>query len=72
MSKESKPRDRWDQVYTASRARPPEWCWGCGYYRVVHGTHRADCTASPPGCPRCLYYLNMHGVHRADCQNRAA
>lgn len=43
MSKESKPRDRWDQVNTASRDRRG-FCTGCGYYHAVHGTHRDDCT----------------------------
>lgn len=45
MSKESKPRDRWSQVYTAAADRPREFCPGCGYHRVVNGAHRADCTA---------------------------
>jgi hypothetical protein len=44
MSKESKGRDRWSQVFSASHGRPANWCKGCGYYRVVHGVHRADCT----------------------------
>jgi hypothetical protein len=44
MSKESKPRDRWNQVYSAAHNRHPDWCKGCGYYRVVHHEHRADCT----------------------------
>lgn len=45
MSKESKPRDRWSQVYTAAADRPKAFCPGCGYHRVVAGQHRADCTA---------------------------
>jgi len=45
MSKESKPRDRWSQVYTAANDRPIDFCKGCGYYRVVNGEHRDDCTA---------------------------
>jgi hypothetical protein len=47
MSKESKPRDRWSQVFTTSHDRPDAWCKGCGYYPVVHGDHRADCTSPP-------------------------
>jgi len=44
MSKESKPRDLWRQVFEAAQDRPDTWCKGCGYYPVVHdGTHRADC-----------------------------
>jgi hypothetical protein len=46
MSKESKPRDRWHQLFAAAHGRPDTWCKGCGYYRVVHDTHRADCTAT--------------------------
>ncbi|MFA5711999.1 hypothetical protein [Mycolicibacterium sp.] len=45
MSKESKPRDRWDQVYTAGHDRPRDYCPGCGYHLHCHGTHRNDCTA---------------------------
>jgi hypothetical protein len=45
MSKESKPRDRWSQVYTAATDRPHDFCPGCGYYRTVNGRHRPDCTA---------------------------
>lgn len=45
MSKESKPRDRWSQVFTAATDRPDTYCPGCGYYRTVNGHHRADCTA---------------------------
>lgn len=51
MSRESKPRDRWSQVFTASHSRPEMWCKGCGYYRVMHGEHRADCMA--PRCADC-------------------
>lgn len=43
MSKESKPRDRWSQVFTAARDRVG-MCSGCGYYLAVYGQHRADCT----------------------------
>lgn len=46
MSKESKPRDRWSQVYTAAADRPKTFCPGCGYHRVAHGQHRLDCTAT--------------------------
>lgn len=44
MSKMSKPRDRWNQVYTAAHDRSPDYCCGCGYYFVANGVHRADCT----------------------------
>ena len=45
MSKESKPRDRWSQVFYAAAGRPRGWCKGCGYWPVVNdGAHRADCT----------------------------
>lgn len=43
MSKESKPRDLWQQVFAAAADRPDSWCKGCGYYRVVTGAHRLDC-----------------------------
>jgi hypothetical protein len=47
MSKESKPADRWQQVFSAAADRPPDWCKGCGYWPVVNdGAHRADCTLS--------------------------
>lgn len=53
MSKESKPRDRWSQVYTAAVDRPATWCKSCGYYRVVHGVHRADCFFLAHRCRDC-------------------
>jgi hypothetical protein len=43
VSKESKPRDLWRQVFAAPADRPDTWCKGCGYYHVVHGVHRDDC-----------------------------
>lgn len=43
MSKESKPRDRWSQVFTAAADRAG-FCKGCGYYYAANGTHRTDCT----------------------------
>lgn len=46
MSKTSKPRDRWHQVFAAARDREG-FCPGCGYYLAVHNTHRGDCTAEP-------------------------
>lgn len=46
MSKESKPRDRWHQVFASAVNRPDTWCKGCGYYNVVHGEHRADCVVA--------------------------
>ena len=48
MSKESKSRDRFRQSIEATRDRPGDFCTGCGYYRVVNGNHRGDCTASNP------------------------
>lgn len=48
MSKESKPRDRWDQVFSAARDRDG-FCPGCGYYFAVYDTHRDDCTAQTSG-----------------------
>jgi hypothetical protein len=45
MSKNSKPADRWQQVFAAGHDRPDTWCRGCGYYLAAHGVHRADCTA---------------------------
>lgn len=44
MSKESKPRERWRRVMQAPRDRPNTFCKGCGYYHVVYGVHRRDCT----------------------------
>lgn len=49
MSKESKPRDRWDQVFTAARDRPDNHCPSCGYHPVVNdGRHRDDCAIAHP------------------------
>ena len=48
MSKESKPADLWRHVFAAGHDRPGTWCKGCGYYRTVDGTHRADCTTQTP------------------------
>ena len=49
MSKESKPRDRWRQLYQSAHDRPEAFCPGCGYYPAVNnGTHRADCTRKKP------------------------
>lgn len=46
MSKESKPADRWRQVFASGHDRHPDFCPGCGYYPVVNGSiHRNDCTA---------------------------
>lgn len=45
MSKESKPRDRWHQVFAAACDRSGH-CPSCGYYPAVHaGHHRVDCMA---------------------------
>lgn len=58
MSKESKPRARWNHLNASTAARPKEYCKGCGYYYLVHGAHRNDCTATDPstagpaGAPR--------------------
>jgi hypothetical protein len=44
MSKNSKPGDRWRQVFSAEHDRPTTWCKSCGYWSVVNGgAHRADC-----------------------------
>jgi hypothetical protein len=43
MSKESKPRDLWRQVFETAHDRPATWCKGCGYFRVAHRFHRTDC-----------------------------
>lgn len=43
------------------------WCPGCGLHRHVTGTHRADCTSTPPPCGHCRYYPAVHGEHRPDC-----
>ncbi|SRX93583.1 hypothetical protein MSP7336_01822 [Mycobacterium shimoidei] len=45
MSKESKPRDRWDQVFTAATDRKG-FCVGCGYHHAANGAHRTDCTSA--------------------------
>ena len=44
MSKESKPADLWRHMFAAGHDRPGTSCKGCGYYHVVYGDHRADCT----------------------------
>jgi hypothetical protein len=44
MSKESKRRDRYDQLDSAGHDRPDTFCPGCGYYLTVNGEHRNDCT----------------------------
>lgn len=44
MSKESKPRDRWRQVFASATDRTGH-CHGCGYYLAVHNAHRVDCVA---------------------------
>lgn len=44
MSKHTKLGDLWQHVFAAAADRPASWCKGCGYYNVVHGVHRADCT----------------------------
>ncbi len=48
VSKESKSRDRWQQLHAAAYERHPDYCKGCGYYHVVHLTHRADCIRNDP------------------------
>jgi hypothetical protein len=45
VSKESKPRDRWRQVFAAATDRTG-FCIGCGYHFAVHNAHREDCTAN--------------------------
>ena len=54
MSKESKPRDLWRQLYASAHDRPDTWCKSCGYYHVVHGVHRADCAVNNSQPPHCL------------------
>ena len=44
MSKQSKPRDRWQQVFAAAHNRT-DFCAGCGYYLAANCHHRADCTS---------------------------
>lgn len=51
MSKESKPRDLWAQVFSAAVTRPTDFCTGCGYFHHVKGYHRADCTAKKQEAP---------------------
>ena len=46
MSKESKPADLLQHVYAAAADRPETYCPGCGYFHVVYGAHRADCTTN--------------------------
>ncbi|MGA5467160.1 hypothetical protein [Mycobacterium sp. NPDC050041] len=41
MSKESKGRDRWNQLGTS---RYQDVCPGCGFYLAANGHHRDDCT----------------------------
>ena len=36
----------WRQMDMDAHNRPDTWCKGCGYYRVVHGIHRTDCTST--------------------------
>lgn len=71
MSKESKPADRWAQVFSAATDRKG-FCPGCGYHPAVNnGAHRADCTVERRGwCPGCLAHLPTFGQHRADCTAR--
>lgn len=47
MSKNSKPRDRWSQVFTSARDRAGV-CKGCGYYLAANDEHRADCMIAYP------------------------
>jgi hypothetical protein len=53
VSKDSKPRDLWRHVFAAAHDRPGSWCKSCGYYRVVHGAHRADCNCAAQRHRRC-------------------
>ncbi|ETB15602.1 hypothetical protein O983_28155 [Mycobacterium avium 09-5983] len=48
MSKISKPRDRWAQVFAAATDRAG-MCCGCGYYFAVHA--RTAPTAQPSWPP---------------------
>jgi hypothetical protein len=45
VSKESKGRDRWNQLNASAHTRAKEWCPGCGYFRLVNDAHRDDCSA---------------------------
>jgi len=52
VSKTSKPRDRWRQLHADAHTRHPDWCKGCGYYKVANGVHRGqhrDRHLGPPG-----------------------
>ena len=44
-AKHTKRVDRWRKAFTSEHDRPSDLCPGCGYFAVVSGTHRADCTA---------------------------
>ena len=49
MSKESKPRDLWFQVFASAADRPANYCPSCGYYPVANdGEHRCDCMIAYP------------------------
>lgn len=61
MSKISKPRDRWSQVFAAATDRAG-MCCGCGYYFAVHSAHRADCTTELARRER-----DRSGRARCDC-----
>lgn len=72
MSKESKPRDRWRQLFAAATDRAGH-CSGCGYYLAAHKKHRADCTAQEAitqraanqqaHCPSCDTTVNLNRLH---------
>ena len=45
MTDETRIAELWRWVFITAQERSPDWCTGCGYYRVVNDHHRADCTA---------------------------
>lgn len=64
MSKASKPRDRWHQVFSSATDREGH-CPGCGYYLAVYHTHRVDCTS-----PESVAQREQTGQgHCPDCNN---
>lgn len=71
MSKESKPADRWRQVFAADYDRRDDFCSGWGYFADVNGYHRADCTAPPDVQARVSTTTNAR-TSRADAVAPAA
>lgn len=46
MSKHSKKFDLWAHASQGNSTRP-DFCPGCGLFRVLQGEHRGDCTLRP-------------------------